>query len=123
VAVVRTMEADEGSVWQGLYASVAEEGRWIGAEAPVDDRGAELGMGIVDGHRGQGIGTLMMEAAADWAAANGVERLHLDVFPHNEAAIGLYEKLGFVEIARHAAAWPRRIGERWDLLTMELRLA
>ena len=156
--VVRPMRAGEGAIWQGLFASVAEEGRWIGAEAPVHDASeeiverfvgradrvmlladldgdpvgwisveleegeAEIGMGIVDGFRRQGIGTALMEAAMDWSVAHGAARMRLDVFPHNEAAIGLYEKLGFVETDRRLAFWRRRNGERWDLVRMERAL-
>jgi len=155
---VRTMRGDEGPGWQALFASVAEEGRWIGAEAPVPDLAAEtvqrfvdqddrvmllaevdgvpigwisveleegvaeLGMGIVDGYRQRGIGTSMVDAALAWASAHGAERMRLDVFPHNEAAIALYRKLGFVEVGRRRAAWQRRNGERWDLIAMELAL-
>ena len=155
---VRAMRVDDGARWQALFASVAEEGRWIGAEAPAPDRAdaiveqyvgredgvmlladvdgevvgwisvelqagaAEIGMGIVDGFRRQGIGTALMEAARDWSVSHGADRMRLDVFPHNEAAIALYDKLGFVEVARQTAYWRRRNGERWDLVTMELPL-
>ena len=30
-----------------------------------------------------------------WARASGIRKLELHVFPHNEAAIRLYEKFGF----------------------------
>ncbi len=83
---------------------------------------AELGMGVLSTHRRQGVGTAMMEVAIDWAVTNGAGRLALDVFPHNEPAISLYRKFGFVEVEVRAKAWERRDGELWDLLAMERRL-
>jgi RimJ/RimL family protein N-acetyltransferase len=32
----------------------------------------------------------------DWARSTGVRKLELHVFPHNEPAIALYERFGFV---------------------------
>jgi putative acetyltransferase len=46
--------------------------------------------------RRRGIGWALLEQAADWARAAGVRKLELHVFPHNEPAIRLYEKFGFV---------------------------
>jgi putative acetyltransferase len=46
-------------------------------------------------HRRQGIGTKLLEAALDWARQSEVRKLELHVFPHNEAAIRLYERFGF----------------------------
>jgi RimJ/RimL family protein N-acetyltransferase len=66
---------------------------------------ATLGMFVVASHRGRGIGTALMEEAVAWARRFGVERVELTVYPHNEAAIALYRKLGFVEegrLVRHA---------------------
>jgi putative acetyltransferase len=42
VATVRRLGRGDGAAWQLLYASVADEGQWIGAEAPVDDRTEEI---------------------------------------------------------------------------------
>ena len=94
---------------------------WITAEVDEATGSAELGMGISANHRGQGIGTAMMQAVVDWARSRGIERLWLEVFPHNAAAIALYERFSFVETGRRVGAWPRRDGQRWDLVTMERR--
>jgi ribosomal protein S18 acetylase RimI-like enzyme len=47
------------------------------------------------GWRRQGIGTGLLAQAVDWARRRGVQKLELHVFPHNEAAIALYESFGF----------------------------
>jgi RimJ/RimL family protein N-acetyltransferase len=153
---IRRFEERDAGEWQRLFASVGDEGLWIGAEPPVpdrrreivdafvghptdvmflalvdgaavgwisaereDDNGSELGMGIVDGFRGQGIGSALMDTVIDWARAANVERLVLRVFPHNERALGLYRKFGFVELEHKVGVWPRRNGEFWDLIFME----
>ena len=56
---------------------------------------ADLGLMVAAGHRRRGIGWGLLEAAVDWAREVGVTKLELHVFPHNEAAIRLYERFGF----------------------------
>jgi hypothetical protein len=46
--------------------------------------------------RDAGIGTALMEAAIDWARARGLAKVALGVFPDNERAIAVYERVGFV---------------------------
>ena len=59
-----------------------------------------LGMLILDGYRGFGIGTALMEEALTWARNRGLMKISLSVFSNNEAAIRLYQKFGFVEEGR-----------------------
>jgi RimJ/RimL family protein N-acetyltransferase len=56
---------------------------------------ADLGLMVDSRHRRRGIGRKLMAAAAEWARENGVTKLELHVFPWNEAAIALYERLGY----------------------------
>ena len=77
-------------------------------------------MSVARPWRGQGIGTLLMARAVDWARASGVvRRIELKVFVRNVRAIHLYEKFGFVVEGRHRQA-VYRYGEYVDLLTMAL---
>ena len=62
---------------------------------PASYHVADLGLMVAQERRRQGVGTALMGEAIKWARASGVRKLELHVFPHNEAAIGLYEKLGF----------------------------
>jgi RimJ/RimL family protein N-acetyltransferase len=48
------------------------------------------------GVRGRGIGSALLGAAEDWARGVGVRKIELHVFPHNDAAIALYERSGYV---------------------------
>lgn len=62
---------------------------------PASEHVADLGLMVSRGHRRQGIGLALMEAAERWARESGVRKLELHVFPHNTPAIALYEKLGY----------------------------
>ena len=65
----------------------------------------EVGMGVLRDFRGQGIGQLLLEKALDDAWAKGFAKVELSVYTSNEAAVGLYKKIGFLEeglLRRHA---------------------
>jgi len=83
--------------------------------------GGVLGMGILDGHRGGGIGTALMRAALDAAAAGGLTRVELTARDDNARARALYEKTGFVVegVKRRAALHD---GVHYDLVLMALLL-
>lgn len=84
---------------------------------PASAHVADLGLMVAASHRRQGIGHALLERTVEWARANGVAKLELHVFPHNEAAIALYEQFGFVrEGYRHRHY--RRGGEYVDAILM-----
>jgi len=62
---------------------------------PASEHVADLGLMVAGTHRRQGVGRALMEAAEAWARQVGVHKLELHVFPYNEAAIALYEDLGY----------------------------
>jgi RimJ/RimL family protein N-acetyltransferase len=82
----------------------------------------EIGMMVAANWRGRGVGTALVAAAIEWARARGLHKLTLSVFPHNEAAIALYEKFRFVEEGRLTQHVRRANGELWDLIEMGLLL-
>ena len=51
--------------------------------------------GILRGFTSQGIGTKLFEEMEQWAKRKDIHRLELNVVAHNEAALGLYRKMGF----------------------------
>ncbi|HEY5659552.1 MAG TPA: GNAT family N-acetyltransferase [Gaiellaceae bacterium] len=63
---------------------------------PASAHVADLGLMVAQSHRRRGVGTALLQAAAEWGRDAGVRKLELHVFPWNTAAIALYEKFGFV---------------------------
>jgi len=91
----------------------------------VDESGfgfGELGMFVARDWRGRGVGSALVVAAIDWARTRRLHKLVLSVFPHNEAAVALYRKFGFVEEGRRTKHIRRSNGELWDLVDMGLLL-
>jgi RimJ/RimL family protein N-acetyltransferase len=157
---VRPAREEDLDAMVDLLAAVAEEGRWIGTEAPVDrerrrrryaddierdntvvlvaDAGgeligqlglilanygvADLGMLVADGWRQRGIGSTLLRAGIDWARQAGAHKIALQVWPHNRAAIALYERFGFQREGRLRRHYRRRSGELWDTIVMGLHL-
>jgi RimJ/RimL family protein N-acetyltransferase len=83
----------------------------------------DIGMALLDGYRGRGLGTRLVEKGVAWAQGAGAHKLSLQVWPHNERAIGLYRKMGFVEEGRLRRHYRRRNAELWDAVVMGLLLA
>ena len=81
-----------------------------------------LGMAILDGYRGRRIGTELVAHGIDWADQAGAHKLSLEVWPHNERAIALYKRMGFVEEGRLQRHYRRRSGELWGAIVMGLQL-
>jgi len=52
---------------------------------------------LLPGLRGQGIGRLAIEHAAERCRARGIGAVHLEVDPDNERAVSLYRRNGFVQ--------------------------
>jgi GNAT superfamily N-acetyltransferase len=54
-----------------------------------------MSMWVAPEMRRKGVGAALVDAVIDWARANGVIRLLLDVADHNTSAIALYERKKF----------------------------
>jgi RimJ/RimL family protein N-acetyltransferase len=63
---------------------------------PASRHVADLGLMVAASARRRGVGWALLEQSVEWAQAAGVRKLELHVFPHNEPAIRLYERFGFV---------------------------
>jgi phosphinothricin acetyltransferase len=85
------------------YAGVAEASLYVGAR-----------------HRGQGIGTALLQATLDLAERNGIWTLQAGIFPENRLSLTLVKKCGFREVGRR-----ERLGKLhgvWrDVLLLERR--
>ena len=87
--IVETRGEPVGAVWL----------RYFTADAPgygfVDEQTPELSIGVLGGFRGEGVGTLLLQAAVDAAPA----ALSLSVEDGNDAR-RLYERFDFVPVGR-----------------------
>ena len=83
---------------------------------------ADLGMAVAPGWRGRGIGSALLAEAIDRARKAGAHKVALQVWPHNAAAIALYERFGFQREGYLTRHYRRRSGELWDAIIMGLRL-
>ena len=82
----------------------------------------DLAMLVDRDWRGRGAGSALVRAAIDWARGQGLHKLSLEVFAHNEAGIALYRKSGFAEEGRRPSQYRRASGELWDAIVMGMML-
>ena len=101
-AAVFVAEAEDGAIVARL--SLARD------QHPASAHVADLGLMVAATHRRRGIGGALLREAARWARERGVTKLELHVFPHNEAAIALYEQFGFEREGYRKRQYRRRDG-------------
>ena len=87
----------KGNVWKGI---------------------ADFGMFVAAAARGAGVGAELLEHFIAWAEDRRCHKITLQVWPHNEAAIRLYERYGFAVEGRLRRHWRRQDGALWDSLVM-----
>jgi len=108
---------------EGEFVAVA--GAALVGQLHVETSGhgfGEIGMLVDRAWRGRGVGSALMVTAIAWAREEGLHKLCLSVFAHNEAALALYRKHGFVEEGRRVKQFRRQNGELWDAIDMGLLL-
>ena len=83
---------------------------------------AGFGMCVAPGWRRQGVGGKLVTAAVEEVRRLGAHKIALEVWPHNDAAIRLYERHGFEVEGRKRRHYRRGNGELWDSVMMGLVL-
>lgn len=78
---------------------------------------ADVGLMVRRDARRQGVGTALLAAAEQWARRAGIRKIELHVFPHNEAAIALYERAGYEREGLRRAHFERN-GKLVDAILM-----
>ncbi|MCZ8522145.1 MULTISPECIES: GNAT family N-acetyltransferase [Paenibacillus] len=101
--IVRTAEGRPvGTAWYRLHTA-AQPGYGF-----VDEQTPELSVGVLPGLEGQGIGSLLLRHLIAEAAKAGYPALSLSVAPGN-AALRLYERLGFERCGESGTSWTMRL--------------
>jgi RimJ/RimL family protein N-acetyltransferase len=99
-----------------VYVAETTDGAIVGRlslardQHPASAHVADLGLMVAASHRRRGIGRALLEEAVAWARERGIAKLELHVFPHNEAAIALYEQFGFEREGYRKRHYRRRDG-------------
>ena len=79
-------------------------------------------IGVEPRYARSGLGWRLMQAAMREALVKGSEALFLEVDETNQAAIGLYRKLGFNKVGERRAYYQDKAGQRTAALVMRLDL-
>ncbi len=83
------------------YFAVREDGGlcgYIGVKPEEDDRFFLSKLYLHKNSRGKGISSLMLAKVFDEARNNGKKRVYLTVNKHNDRAVAVYKKTGFVTV-------------------------
>ena len=104
-----------------VVARDGEAGRRIGAawyrlmstEDPgygfVDAGTPEIAIAVAPGHRGRGVGEVLLRSLMDTAKRRNFHALSLSVQTANLTAIKLYERCGFEKLSESGGAWTMKI--------------
>jgi RimJ/RimL family protein N-acetyltransferase len=84
-----------------VFVAEQEKGKLVGYLIAIGGRvkrkkhSAYLVIGILDEHRGRGLGTRLFQRLEEWAINSNISRLELTVVSQNEEGVALYKKCGF----------------------------
>jgi ribosomal-protein-alanine N-acetyltransferase len=84
------------------------------------EEGEVLNLALKGSHQRRGLGSRLLLTLVHRLADNGAEEVFLEVRESNRAAIGLYCKLGFVEVGRRRSYYADPVE---DALVLRLKIA
>jgi L-amino acid N-acyltransferase YncA len=82
---------------------------------------AEIGVYVREDYRGKGVGRRLVEEAIRRGPELGLKTLTAGAFAHNDASVGLFERMGFRKWA-HFPSVAELDGVERDLIVLGLRL-
>ena len=85
----------------------------------VVDEAEILTIAVSSAARRQGLGRRLVEAGTERAAAQGAQRLFLEVAADNAAALALYQAAGFAPVGSRRNYYPRANGPAVDALVLK----
>ncbi len=116
------MVVDEGNKELGELVRIVGHLNLKGGAVHASLHRVLLGIGLEKKYFGQGLGQDLMRRSIDWAQLQpSLEWMDLGVFTHNERALAIYKKFGFLEIGRSRDAF-RVDGRSIDDIQMTLKL-
>ncbi|MBU9714791.1 GNAT family N-acetyltransferase [Evansella tamaricis] len=68
---------------------------FFGGQLNRNKHSGYIATGIIEKHRGQGLGKKLFQTMEEWAIEQKIERLELTVMKNNLSALHLYLKMGF----------------------------
>jgi RimJ/RimL family protein N-acetyltransferase len=103
-----TLEESQQFIQSNIWGDILQQVAAIGPQIigwcdiiPYPETGfthvGRLGMALLPDYRGRGIGTRLLSACLARAQTTALEKVELQVFADNAAAIALYKKLGFCQ--------------------------
>jgi len=97
---LRLEHGDTNQVFIARYMNGQQAGYvWVGQVGSTftgKNQAFIFNLYIAPEFRGQGIGSILMGKAEEWARQHNLDRIGLSVAVHNQAAIELYEKVGYI---------------------------
>jgi RimJ/RimL family protein N-acetyltransferase len=69
---------------------------FVGGSLAEETHAGTFGVSVDREHRGQGVGTALIEGLLAWAPEHGIRRIQAWAWANNPGSIALYERLGFV---------------------------
>ena len=83
---------------------------------------AEISIYIHDDYQHQGVGTMLLEAAAEESEKNGIWTLEALIFADNEPSLKLFRKCGYVDLGVRKRLGYDTVLEKWrDVAMLERR--
>ena len=89
---------------------------------PAVDEAHLLNISIAADHQRKGLGLKLLHQIMGIARGLNMRRVILEVRPSNSAALGLYRKAGFNELALRRSYYPAAANRREDAMVMEYLL-